>query len=142
MAAHRKPTRLLELEGSLTKHRSRYAARANEPQPEGQLGPAPSYLSDKEKKVWREFRRIAFWLTDADRSLTEIACRLTAKTRSNEPMKASEYSMLLACLSKLGMTPTERSKIQAPPPKKNDVPEGSWAVFKKPEPKPQGKHNS
>lgn len=116
MPRPRKPTRLHELSGAFAHDPKRKQARANEPQPAGDLGPAPKHLAVGEKRIWRELAAMApaGVLFDSDRWAVEIACHLMAKLRSGD-IKPQESSILLSTLSRLGLTPADRSKIQAAP---------------------------
>lgn len=114
MSRARKPTALLELSGTLADHPSRYANRLNEPQLTQGIGNPPNHLSEQEKVVWQELARDIYWLKVSDRLSMEIVCRLTSKMRNDPNFKTMEFSVLTTLLRSLGMTPTDRSRVNAP----------------------------
>jgi phage terminase small subunit len=93
-------------------------ARPAEPIPNGPLGAPPKHLTAKEKATWRELESIApaKVLTNADRWVVEIACRLMAKLRAEgiggrSGVSVGEMTQLNQCLSRMGLTPADRPKI-------------------------------
>ena len=112
MPRPRTPTSILEARGAYVTHPERRAERVNEPQPTAPLGAAPDHLTKEQKKIWRELVRIAppGVLANCDRWIVERCVQLVAKMRAGNLM-ALEGSQLITCLSKLGMTPVERSKV-------------------------------
>ena len=112
MPRPRTPTSILEARGAYVNHPERRADRVNEPQPSGPLGPPPTHLTKEQKKIWKELVKIAppGVLTNCDRWTVERCVQLVAKMRVGNLM-ALEGSQLITCLSKLGMTPTDRSKV-------------------------------
>src|SRR5580658_8991277 len=107
MPQPRKPTVVLQLSGAFQQNPSRGRERISEPVPTGGIGNPPSYLADDEKKVWREVRKSAFWLTDADRITLESLCRMVSKMRKGGDLKASDYGVLRMTLGSLGLTPVD-----------------------------------
>jgi phage terminase small subunit len=118
MARPRTPTSVLELKGSFKNHPER--KRPHEPKPEGELGPAPEHLTDQERATWEEVVRItpARVLTSADRLIVEVTSRLMTKYRADPTFTAAELSKLISCLARLGLTPSDRSKVAVVPEKK------------------------
>lgn len=117
MGRPRKPTAELERKGAFRKDPQR--RRQREPIPTGELGEAPFHLRVAEKRAWNELALLAApgVLTDSDRWLVEIACGLLAKQcdRSRRGgLKAGELTALISCLSRMGMTPADRSKVGVP----------------------------
>lgn len=113
MARPRKPTAALELKGAFKKDPSRKVARKNEPKPDGAIGNPPSFFDADEKAIWVDLAGYGFWLTDADRLMLEIAVKLMSMFRKNA-LDGGGISKLITALSKLGFSPTDRSKVQAP----------------------------
>jgi hypothetical protein len=113
MPRPRKPTALLELSGAFRKNPSRAHDRAHEPRPNTPLGEAPIALTDSEKQIWAEFDEHGFWLTGADRFMTEVAVRLMDEHR-RDVILPQDISLLLGTLTKLGFGPSQRQKIGAP----------------------------
>jgi len=127
MARPRKPTAVLELKGAFKKNPSRGADRKNEPIPDGAIGDPPPELGDAEKSLWAELAIVGSWLTNGDRLLLEIACRLMVMFRGDK-LDGGGISKLITALSKLGFSPTDRSKVNAPGAK--EPPEDPYADFK------------
>lgn len=113
MARPRKPTAALELKGAFKQNPSRKAERKGEPKPDTAVGPPPNSLPGDASIIWHELSSHGFWLTGADRLLLEIACRLFADFRGDK-LDGGGLSRLITALAKLGFSPTDRSKVQAP----------------------------
>lgn len=127
MARPRKPTKTLELTGAFEKNPQRKAARANEPVVETPCGPPPNTLDANSAAIWNELCAHGYWLTAADRLMLEVACRLMAMFRA-DALDGGGISKLITSLSKLGFTPTDRSKVGAPGSK--DEKEDEFADFR------------
>ena len=126
MSRPRKPTAELENSGAFEKNPSRALARSNEPANVPDLGNPPTCLSKDEKRIWKECRRIAPWITAADAYALESVCRLVVKMRTGA-MKSADYSVLRSLLSALGLTPGDRSKVSVPSDKQPEIDE--FAAF-------------
>jgi len=113
MARPRKPTAALELKGAYKKDPQRKDDRKNEPKPAGEIGMAPPGLTKAEVFLWDELAGYGFWLTNADRLMLEIAVKLMVLFRG-AALDGGGISKLITALSKLGFSPTDRSKVQAP----------------------------
>ena len=127
MARPRKPTAALELKGAYKKDPQRKAARNDEPKPSGTVGKAPDFFDAEEKLIWDDLAGFGFWLTDADRLMLEIAVKLMSMFRKNT-LDGGGISKLITALSKLGFSPTDRSKVQAPGAKEPEA--DPYADFK------------
>jgi hypothetical protein len=118
----RTSTAVLESRGAFVHNPGRRVARANEPRPTGQLGRPPKHLANDEKKTWRELARISppGVLTNSDRWFAEMAVRLMTRVRQGTA-RTMEFSQLVQCLAKMGLSPADRSRVSAvPPPTKED----------------------
>jgi len=113
MARPRTPTAILELKGAFKNHPSRRKERANEPIPVGAVGDPPSHLEPPAVALWRDLAAYGTWLTAADRLLLEVAVVMFARFRAGE-LDGSGISKVISALSKLGFTPTDRGRVQAP----------------------------
>lgn len=118
MGRHRTPTKLLELRGAFKHDPKRASERAGEPQPSGPLGEPPAYFTEELAAIWRELSALApaGVLTNMDRWLVELAAQLMLKFRTlglipQVGMTGTELGMLVSCLSRMGMTPADRSKV-------------------------------
>lgn len=116
MARPRKPTVTLELAGAFQKDPQR--KRENEPKPAGPLGEPPVDFDDVLHALWEELVSMvpAGVLTVSDRWLVELACRTMFAVKQGHAL-AAEKNLLLSCLSRMGLTPADRSKIAVPPQK-------------------------
>ena len=113
MARPRKPTAVLELTGAFQKDPQR--KRPHEPKPTGSLGEPPVDFDEVLKALWQDLARMvpAGVLTNADRWLVELTCRTRQQVRKGTAL-AAERNLLLSCLSRMGLTPANRSKIAVP----------------------------
>ena len=111
----RKPTAIHELNGTIEQRPQRYATRKNEPRPEGVLGKPPECFDAAHVELWNEIQAEvpALVLTSADRTLVEIVCRLKFKLRTGK-IHGGELSVLASCLTRMGLTPADRSRISIP----------------------------
>lgn len=116
MPKPRKPTHLLELCGAFKHDPARGEARANEPVPTGALGEPPSCLNKSQCAIWFELAAQVppGVLTNADRFTVELTVRLIAKMRRGTAM-ASDTALLQNCLGRMGLTPSDRSKVSVVP---------------------------
>lgn len=116
MARPPKPTRVLELTGAFKRHPERKRAREHEPEPPLGIGKPPNSLSESQKARWKEIAKACTWLTVADRTIVEMTARLWQLMRDGAA-GVGELKQLAVNLGRLGMTPSDRSKIQVPKPK-------------------------
>lgn len=120
MSRPRKPTAILRLTGTEVKNPSRLRARENEPQDLPELGDPPKRLNDKQLEAWREIVANSAYgvLTGSDRHSLEIAAVLLAAFwRDGASMSAANISLLNSSLSKMGMNPSDRSRVTVQQPK-------------------------
>jgi hypothetical protein len=113
MARPRTPTATLKARGSFVAHPERFKARGKEPKPSAALGKPPANLTEAQRKCWDEIAELAppFVLMNCDRFLVEIAAKLLAQSRTEEGLVIGERNQLMNCLSRMGMTPADRSKV-------------------------------
>lgn len=116
MGRPRTPTAALELKGSFKTHPARGEERKNEPAPAGPLGDPPEALTDAQKNCWLEIAQNAHKgvLAQADRFLVEISAVLLEKWRRGAS-NLGELVELGKCLGRMGLTPSDRSKVAATP---------------------------
>lgn len=113
MSRPRKPTADLELRGAFRKNPQR---RRKDPETAGPLGEPPAGWAPELKAVWYELAENAPLqvLRVRDRWLVELACRLKYQERTDPDMSSAKLALLLNCLSRMGMTPSDASKVHAP----------------------------
>ncbi len=137
MARNRTPAQILQIKGAYKKNPQRQ--RGPEPKADTFKKTPPKHFNAEEKAVWRELVRntAAGVLQQSDRPILEQATVLLCvvrKTRStlipihNRQGKliamrmacpASTHQALTSCLSRLGMTPSDRTRISIPEKKTN-----------------------
>lgn len=116
MARPRKPTAELELKGAFKKDPQR---RRVDPKTSGPVGAPPPSLNLELHATWHELADQApiDVLRSADRALLETATRLLFNFRRlpfDVLPEPALIGQLLKCLSAMGMTPVDRSKVHAP----------------------------
>ena len=114
MARPRTPTALLELKGAFSKDPQR--ARPDEPEHNGPVGPPPPGFDGDLALIWHELVDMvpARVLAKSDRWTVELACRMMLQLRKDD-FKAAELGILQSCLSRMGLTPADRSRIAVSP---------------------------
>lgn len=75
------------------------------------LGEPSPFLKDGAITAWEGFRRELPWLTEGHRALVEVASLVRGRLIDQEEVGISALSMLQACLSKLGATPADESRV-------------------------------
>lgn len=84
------------------------------------LGVPSIFLNETQKTAWEAFRIEIPWLTEADRPLVEMASILRAKMWTDPTPVVSSLTALRQCLSMMGASPTDRSKVAEPPDDNSD----------------------
>lgn len=118
MSRPRTPTAILDSKGAFIANPQR--KRIGEPQPTGSLGSAPKWLSDEEKKIWREFVRglppgVG---KSSDRWAAESLVLLKAKERGGT-IRGNELGQLTLLYGRFGLTPADRVRISVEVPKES-----------------------
>lgn len=128
MARPRKPSQILMFTGAFKKNPGRAVPRSNEPIADGDPGPAPDHLTDREAAVWDEMlaKTAPGHITASDGLALEILCKLTVRVRDGDthPRVLSELRHVLV---QLGLTPSSRSHVQVD--RKPGVSPGATASF-------------
>jgi phage terminase small subunit len=117
----RKPTKLHVIQG--TARPDRMQSREREPQPQGLLGQPPAWLLPDAKKLWAEIADsygTEGVLTQLDRSQLAIYCQMWARWMASErarpyvPMPATQVQTMTSIGAKLGLNPSDRTRLKAP----------------------------
>ena len=130
MPRPRKPTALLEATGAFLHDPQRREARAKEPTPDPNFGNVPRNLTAAQKKLWAELTDMVApdVLTKADRWLVRLTVLMAEKVFDGTAT-SGQTACFQRCLSQLGMTPADRSKIKfAEAPKVDEWEEDFGAV--------------
>jgi hypothetical protein len=79
------------------------------------IGKPSLHLDEFAKQAFEAFKREIPWLMESDRALIEVASSLRGRMIEDAAgVGVSALQALSAVLSKLGATPTDRSKISVP----------------------------
>lgn len=112
MAAPRTPVAKARATGADIKNPGRHADR-KDPKTKP-LGKPSRFLDEHGKEAWEGYKLELPWLTEADRSLVEIASSVRGRLLAGEDVGVTALSMLQSILSKMGGTPADRSKVATP----------------------------
>lgn len=77
------------------------------------LGPAPKRFDAEQRELWDAFNEDFPWLGRPDRELVAMAVELRSMMNSGEA-PISAFAQYRLCLSSMGGTPVDRSKVAAP----------------------------
>jgi len=139
-----KPTALKELTGNPGKR----TTNKREPRPVQKIPPCPKHLSDEARKEWRRVSKQLAQLklvTEVDRAALAAYCQAWARwVQAEKAMAATDFKMIettekgypvlspwfsvadksmrqmRAFLAEFGMTPSSRSRVQAPKENEED----------------------
>lgn len=75
------------------------------------LGAPPKGFTKAQKDAWKAFADELPWLAKSDRAMLQVACRLRAAMETEPEFPISGYAQLRMCLSAMGGTPTDRTKV-------------------------------
>lgn len=115
----RKPLVLHKIEG--TGRKDRDAKRAGELQLDPQKPSPPEWLRDEGLAEWNrlmESERYAAALSVVDRGMVAMYCQLWARyvegEKADDPIGGRQLQTLVAVAAKLGLNPTDRTKVKVP----------------------------
>ena len=116
MPARRKSAHELALSGAASINPGRYGGRGEVPTSGTAFGYCPKHLSPSQRDIWKELVSLAprGLLTASDRMAVELAVRLIERSRAGG-QKASEVAVLVTLMARLGMTPSDRQRLQITP---------------------------
>ncbi len=116
-----------KMKGSLAVNKGRFADRKDSPSATGKVGLPPKYFSSQEKAVWKEIAKAipAGVAGGSDRMVIEMASRLLHQFRTDPVMQSSRLSLLMQLLSRLGLDPQARTRLQIEQPKETTTDEWS-----------------
>lgn len=108
MSRLRKPTTKARIEGRHLINAGRY--KRNEPTADA-LGDPPKWLNESQVEAWYEFAGEIPWLNRSHRALVEIASLMRARLQSGGEVGTKALSLFRLCLSSMGATPADASKV-------------------------------
>jgi hypothetical protein len=117
MARLRTPAAKARVEGRHIKNPQRY--KHNEPTADA-IGDPPKWLTEPQAAAWREFAGELPWLNTSHRCIVGIASVLRARLASGEEVGTKALSLLRLCLSSMGATPADASKVSWAPEEPED----------------------
>jgi hypothetical protein len=79
-------------------------------------------MTAKRKAAWNAFRKELPWIKYSHRCLLEIASTVRGNITSGEDISVKELTLLRLCLSQLGATPSDATKITLPDDEKDKDP--------------------
>ena len=108
MARQRTPPAKARVEGRHLINAGRY--KRNEPTADA-IGDPPKWLTEPQAVAWREFAGEIPWLNRSHRCIVEMASVLRARLESSAEMGTKSLNLLRLCLSSMGATPADASKV-------------------------------
>ena len=112
MPAPRLPALKARITGAAAKNPARFKDRANPKV--AKVSEPPAYLSPAARRSWRMFVRRLPWLTAADEAMLAIAAMIQGQLMDREDVGVAKLSLYQSVLSKLGASPTDRTKVAMP----------------------------
>jgi len=113
MARPRTPRAKAAVEARDKKDPGRFKNR-KEPKVTAGIGSAPAWMKQEQKKVWDKFAAELPWLNASHVALLEIATVQRARLVAGEDVGVQALGLLRQCLSQMGATPADASKITVP----------------------------
>ena len=112
MPNDRKPVAVSRATAAHLKNPGRHKDRSN-PKVDP-VGNPPVYLDEDAKMAWAVFVEELPWLGRSDRAILEMICPLRAKIMGGGSLSLPAMTEYRQQLSKLGASPSDRSKVSAP----------------------------
>ena len=116
MGRPRKPSNVLDMNGSARRNPGRMRAQGRDTEPTDipEIGDPPEWLTGDQSRAWKYIVRkcAAGVLKESDEIAVEIGARLLAKMWSGD-IPDQQLRQLDTLLGKLGMNPSDRSKVSA-----------------------------
>lgn len=118
MARPRLPAEVAATTGADKRSPGRFKDR---PKPKSvPLGAPPAKFNAHQKAAWRAFADEMPWLNKSDRTVVQVASRLRAAMENDPQFPMAGFAQLRMCLSAMGGTPADRTKVSAPDEKDDD----------------------
>lgn len=99
--------------GAMDKNPQRFRGR-NEPLVSDPIGEPPEWMNDAQRASWRVLTADLPWLNKSHRAHVSIAVSIHARLISGEDVGIQALNLLRQCLSQMGATPSDASKISIP----------------------------
>lgn len=124
MPRARTPAAKAKVTGAAVLHPGRHKGR-KEPKSTA-LGEPSDWMGGEQRVAWASFQRELPWLLESHRTLVEIAACLRARLMSGEEVGVQALAQLRMCLSAMGATPVDASKVMAPDSDDSDDPAAAY----------------
>jgi hypothetical protein len=121
MPRPRKPRELADITGYSTKHPERFRAKSVKPVTEQPVGEPHAWLKPEAQAAWRELADNLPWLNYSHRSIVGLTAHLAGRMQMGT-LPDSGMNLLRLCLSSLGATPADFSKVGWVAPTADDEP--------------------
>lgn len=112
MPAHRLPALKAKVTGAEGKNPGRFKGRADPKV--AAVGKPPAHLSASAKREWMKFVRRMPWLVASDEAMLGIAAMIQGQLVDREDVGVAKLNLFQSVLSKLGASPTDRTKVTLP----------------------------
>lgn len=112
MARTRLPAMKAAVTGAAAKNPGRFKGRAD-PKVKP-VGAPPEHLTVHAKRAWRMFVSRMPWLSASDEAMLELASMIRGLILAGEDVGVQKLGLYATTLSKLGASPTDRTKVTMP----------------------------
>jgi len=120
MPRPRTPLAKAKATGRTLHDKKRFSGR-NEPVVKDPLGKTPKWMKNASQiEAWQTLASEIPWLNGSHRAIVSIAAQLLGKLIANEEISVNGLNLLRLCLSQMGATPTDSSKISLPEQEEDD----------------------
>lgn len=118
MARPRSPREKARVTGQDVVNPGRYEGRSEPESPS--LGEPSVWMSEHQCMAWEAFRKELPWLCESDRALLEVASTIRGNLIADGSIGVNQMTTLRQCLSQMGATPADRSKVTLPDAKEDN----------------------
>lgn len=112
MPAPRLPALKAKVTGAAQRSPGRFKGRVD-PKVKA-VGAPPDHLTPEAKRAWRMFVSRMPWLARSDEAMLELASMIRGLILAGEDVGVAKLGLYATTLSKLGASPTDRTKVTVP----------------------------
>jgi hypothetical protein len=110
-----------------TLHDPKRFKNRKEPVVKEPLGDPPKWMTDKfQREAWKTLASEIPWLNSSHRAIVSIASQVFGKQIAGEEISVNALNLLRLCLSQMGATPTDSSKITVPDEEDDEDPSAKY----------------
>jgi hypothetical protein len=110
-----------------TLHDPKRFKNRKEPKSNGPLGPPPKWMKNASQiEAWQTLASDVPWLNSSHRAIVSIASQVFGKQIAGEEISVNALNLLRLCLSQMGATPTDSSKITVPEEEDDEDPASKY----------------